>query len=64
MLSAEQRDTFDEVTDREGLRVVIGYAGTSKPAMLGVARGAWERAGYRVTGLVFSHIAAENLENE
>jgi Ti-type conjugative transfer relaxase TraA len=62
-LSAEQRDAFEHVTDAKDLGVVVGYAGTGKSAMLGVARDAWETAGYRVTGLALSGIAAENLES-
>ncbi|WP_375404492.1 Ti-type conjugative transfer relaxase TraA [uncultured Sphingomonas sp.] len=61
-LSAEQRDAFDHITGREGLASVIGYAGTGKSAMLGVAREAWEREGYNVRGAALSGIAAENLE--
>jgi Ti-type conjugative transfer relaxase TraA len=63
ILSAEQRDAFGHVTDSRDLGIVIGYAGTGKSAMLGVARDAWEGAGYRVTGLALSGIAAENLES-
>jgi Ti-type conjugative transfer relaxase TraA len=63
VLSAEQRSAFEHVTDGEDLGVVIGYAGTGKSAMLGVAREAWESAGYRVQGLALSGIAAENLES-
>jgi Ti-type conjugative transfer relaxase TraA len=62
-LSAEQRDAFEHVTEAKGLGVVIGYAGTGKSAMLGVARDAWETAGYRITGLALSGIASENLES-
>jgi len=62
-LSAEQADAFEHVTEAKDLGVVIGYAGTGKSAMLGVAREAWETAGYRVTGLALSGIAAENLES-
>ncbi len=61
-LSPEQRSAFDHVTSSRGLGVVVGYAGTGKSAMLGVAREAWESAGYHVQGLALSGIAAENLE--
>ncbi len=61
-LSPEQRSAFDHVTSGKGLGVVVGYAGTGKSAMLGVAREAWESAGYHVQGLALSGIAAENLE--
>lgn len=62
VLSAEQRDAFDHITGREGLASVVGYAGSGKSAMLGVAREAWEREGYTVRGAALSGIAAENLE--
>jgi Ti-type conjugative transfer relaxase TraA len=62
-LTGEQRAAFDHVTDGRGLGVVVGYAGTGKSAMLGVAREAWERAGYEVRGAALSGIAAEGLEN-
>ena len=61
-LSGEQRDAFDHATSGKDLGVVIGYAGTGKSAMLGVAREAWEDAGYQVRGAALSGIAAENLE--
>ncbi len=61
-LSGEQRDAFDHITEGRGLASVIGYAGTGKSAMLGVAREAWEREGYQVRGAALSGIAAENLE--
>lgn len=38
VLSGEQRAAFAHVTDGRGLSVVVGYAGTGKSAMLGVAR--------------------------
>jgi len=63
VLSGEQRAAFDHVTGECGLSVVVGYAGTGKSAMLGVAREAWERAGYEVRGVALSGIAAEGLEN-
>ena len=62
-LSGEQRTAFDHVTEARGLGIVIGYAGTGKSAMLGVAREAWEHAGYHVRGAALSGIAAENLES-
>jgi Ti-type conjugative transfer relaxase TraA len=61
-LSLEQGTAFAHVTDAKGLGTVIGYAGTGKSAMLGVAREAWEAAGYEVQGAALSGIAAENLE--
>lgn len=61
-LTGEQRAAYDHATDGKDLGVVIGYAGTGKSAMLGVAREAWEAAGYDVRGAALSGIAAENLE--
>lgn len=61
-LSAEQRGAFEHVTGARGISNVIGYAGTGKSAMLGVAREAWEAAGYQVQGAALSGIAAEGLE--
>lgn len=62
-LSGEQRDAFAHVTSGRDLSLVVGYAGTGKSAMLGVAREAWERGGYEVRGVALSGIAAEGLEN-
>jgi Ti-type conjugative transfer relaxase TraA len=62
-LTGEQRAAFDHVTGERGLSMVVGYAGTGKSAMLGVAREAWERSGYEVRGAALSGIAAEGLEN-
>jgi Ti-type conjugative transfer relaxase TraA len=62
ILSGEQRDAFDHITKGKDVGVVIGYAGTGKSAMLGVARKAWEQSGYEVRGVALSGIAAENLE--
>jgi Ti-type conjugative transfer relaxase TraA len=61
-LGAEQRDAVRHVTREGGLALVVGYAGTGKSALLGVAREAWEAAGYRVRGAALSGIAAEGLE--
>jgi len=61
-LGSEQSFALDHVVRRTGLALVTGYAGAGKSAMLGVAREAWEQAGYRVRGAALSGIAAENLE--
>jgi len=61
-LSAEQRGALEHVTSAKGVSNVIGYAGTGKSAMLGVACEAWQRAGYTVQGAALSGIAAEGLE--
>nr|WP_113866458.1 Ti-type conjugative transfer relaxase TraA [Brenneria salicis]NMN91459.1 Ti-type conjugative transfer relaxase TraA [Brenneria salicis ATCC 15712 = DSM 30166]RBP62691.1 plasmid mobilization system relaxase [Brenneria salicis ATCC 15712 = DSM 30166]RLM30659.1 Ti-type conjugative transfer relaxase TraA [Brenneria salicis ATCC 15712 = DSM 30166] len=63
VLSGEQVDALAHVTDGRDLGIVVGYAGTGKSAMLGVAREAWEAAGYEVRGVALSGIAAENLES-
>ncbi|RWA59483.1 Ti-type conjugative transfer relaxase TraA, partial [Mesorhizobium sp.] len=63
VLSGEQSDALDHITDSRGLGVVVGFAGTGKSAMLGVARQAWAAAGYEVRGVALSGIAAENLES-
>ena len=63
VLSGEQADALAHVTDGRDLGIVVGYAGTGKSAMLGVARKAWEAAGYEVRGVALSGIAAENLES-
>lgn len=61
-LSGEQRAALKHVTKAKGLAVVVGYAGTGKSTMLGVARDIWESVGYDVRGAALSGIAAENLE--
>ncbi|WP_316186690.1 MULTISPECIES: Ti-type conjugative transfer relaxase TraA [unclassified Bradyrhizobium] len=63
VLSGEQADALAHVTDGRDLGIVVGYAGTGKSAMLGLAREAWESAGYEVRGVALSGIAAESLES-
>jgi Ti-type conjugative transfer relaxase TraA len=63
VLSGEQADAMAHITDGRDLGVVVGYAGTGKSAMLGVAREAWEAAGYEVRGVALSGIAVENLQS-
>ncbi len=63
VLSGEQSDALAHVTDGRDLGIVVGHAGTGKSAMLGVAREAWEAAGYEVQGVALSGIAAQNLES-
>ncbi|MGI4794314.1 MAG: Ti-type conjugative transfer relaxase TraA, partial [Janthinobacterium lividum] len=61
-LGNEQKAALLHVTTGPDLALVVGFAGTGKSAMLGVARTAWETAGYRVRGAALSGIAAEGLE--
>jgi hypothetical protein len=63
VLGTEQRAALEHIVRPDGLSIIVGYAGTGKSALLGVARDGWEQAGYRVTGLALSGIAAENLES-
>jgi Ti-type conjugative transfer relaxase TraA len=63
VLSGEQADALAHLTDGRDLGIVVGYAGTGKSAMLGVAREAWGAAGYETRGAALSGIAAENLES-
>ena len=58
----DQVAALAHVTGDQDLALVVGYAGTGKSAMLGVAREAWEREGYMVRGAALSGIAAEGLE--
>ena len=62
-LGAEQETALRHITSGRGLSLVLGYAGTGKSAMLGVAREAWESAGLNVRGAALAGIAAEGLEN-
>jgi Ti-type conjugative transfer relaxase TraA len=61
-LGDEQKAALLHVTGKADLALVVGFAGTGKSAMLGVARTAWEAEGYRVRGAALSGIAAEGLE--
>ncbi len=61
-LGNEQAAALLHVTGGSDLALVVGFAGTGKSAMLGVARAAWEAEGYRVRGATLSGIAAEGLE--
>jgi hypothetical protein len=62
VLGGEQQAALAHITGEKDIAIVVGYAGTGKSAMLGVARGEWERAGYSVRGAALSGIAAESLE--
>jgi Ti-type conjugative transfer relaxase TraA len=58
----QQQLALQHVTRPGDLKSLIGYAGTGKSALLGIARESWEASGYKVQGLALSGIAAENLE--
>ena len=62
-LGAEQEIALRHITSGRGLSLVLGYAGTGKSAMLGVARETWEGSGFSVRGVALAGIAAEGLEN-
>src|SRR5690606_19580365 len=61
-LGSEQETALTRLLKGSDLANITGYAGTGKSAVLGIARGEWERAGYNVRGAALSGIAAENLE--
>ncbi|MDT7530348.1 Ti-type conjugative transfer relaxase TraA [Sphingopyxis sp. SE2] len=63
VLGREQQAALAHVTGDRGIAIVVGYAGTGKSAMLGVAREAWESVDLHVRGAALSGIAAEGLEN-
>ncbi|MGI4806832.1 MAG: Ti-type conjugative transfer relaxase TraA, partial [Janthinobacterium lividum] len=62
VLGKDQQAALDHVVHGCDLSLVVGYAGTGKSAMLGVARDEWERSGFTVRGAALSGIAAESLE--
>ncbi|NML13097.1 Ti-type conjugative transfer relaxase TraA, partial [Sphingobium sp. AR-3-1] len=62
VLGSQQQAALAHITGDKDIAIVVGYAGTGKSAMLGVARDDWERAGYQVRGAALSGIAAEGLE--
>ncbi|WP_426020756.1 Ti-type conjugative transfer relaxase TraA [Brevundimonas sp. DWR2-3-1b1] len=61
-MGGSQRDALAHIVAPGDLSIVVGYAGTGKSAMLGVAREAWAAQGYQVRGAALSGIAAEGLE--
>ena len=61
-LGSQQEAALAHITGEKDIAIVVGYAGTGKSAMLGVARDEWERTGYQVRGAALSGIAAEGLE--
>jgi Ti-type conjugative transfer relaxase TraA len=63
VLSGEQRDALRHAVGAKDFALVVGYAGSGKSAMLGVAREAWEAEGYTVRGAALAGIAAENLHH-
>jgi conjugative relaxase-like TrwC/TraI family protein len=63
-LSDEQRLALETITGRGGVSVLLGEAGTGKGVVLGAARDAWERDGYRVIGTAVAGVAAQRLASE
>ena len=61
-LTDEQAAACVHITTGHDLANVVGFAGTGKSMMLGVAHDFWSRAGYRVQGAAFTGIAARSLQ--
>lgn len=61
-LSIEQQAAVEYITQGNGVRCIVGYAGTGKTHMLKAAREIWEQNGYQVQGGALSGIAAQGLE--
>lgn len=61
-LGKEQKEALAHLLGDQGLALLVGFAGSGKSRLLGAARDAWERAGYRVRGAALAGIAAEGLE--
>ena len=61
-LSDEQAAACVHITAGHDLANVIGFAGTGKSTMLGVAKDIWSNAGYTVQGGAFTGIAARALQ--
>jgi Ti-type conjugative transfer relaxase TraA len=61
-LSPEQQAALRHVTQGGDLASVVGFAGTGKSYMLGMAREAWEAEGYKVQGMALAGIAADSLQ--
>ena len=62
-LKPEQKEAVRKLTEEGGsLRILSGYAGTGKTAVLRAVREAYEREGYKVLGASVAGAAAEQLE--
>src|SRR3546814_2738335 len=55
-LSAEQRGALAHINGDKGIASVVGYAGSGKSAMLGVAREAGGGRGYKVRAAGWSGV--------
>lgn len=62
-LSCEEADALEHIAAGPDLAIVIARRWAGRSAMLGIAREAWEAAGYSVRGATLSGIAAESLES-
>ncbi|MBB5687860.1 Ti-type conjugative transfer relaxase TraA [Sphingobium boeckii] len=62
-LGGEQQAALHHIGTKTDIALVVGYAGTGKSTMLGLAREAWEEQGCTVRGATLSGISADNLES-
>lgn len=60
-LSDTQADVLKAIVHGGDVVGVVGFAGTGKTHLLGAAREAWDKAGYRVRGLALAGRAADGL---
>lgn len=64
-IRGEQKEALEFLTSDPGsVKCVVGMAGTGKTFMLGAAREAWERSGYKVIGACLQGKMARQLQDE
>jgi ATP-dependent exoDNAse (exonuclease V) alpha subunit len=61
-LNPAQAKALRHILGGNDLAAIVGYAGTGKSYLMGCAKEAWERNGYKVRGIALAGIAAEGLE--
>ncbi len=62
-VTPEQATCLQHLSQPDGLSIIIGHAGTGKSYLLNAAQSMWQKAGFDVTGMAISGIAAKGLES-